>query len=100
MFGPLSAGLFMDWFGASGFVWFIVVILAALSGFTFWRIRIDLPVPESQKVDFVVTTRTSAAAADWDPRTPDHSAGAVQSDEAYDAQPTEPEPALESKAAN
>ncbi|HQS03248.1 MAG: MFS transporter [Halothiobacillus sp. 24-54-40] len=71
MIGPLSAGLFMDWFGASGFVWFIVLILVALSSFTVWRIRVDPPVPTEEKVNFVVTTRTSAAAAEWDPRTPD-----------------------------
>lgn len=71
LFGPLSAGLFMGWFGANGLVWFIMLVLTTLGLFAFWRIRIDQPVPEAERGAFVVTTRTSAAAADWDPRTPD-----------------------------
>ena len=71
LFGPLSAGLFMGWFGASGLVWFIMLVLMAISLFAFWRIRLDQPVPVAERGAFVVTTRTSAAAADWDPRTPE-----------------------------
>ncbi|OZB36704.1 MAG: MFS transporter [Halothiobacillus sp. 14-56-357] len=71
LFGPLSAGVFMGWFGANGLIGFIMLVLSVLGLFTYWRIRIDRPVPEDERGEFVVTTRTSAAAADWDPRTPE-----------------------------
>ncbi len=71
LFGPLIAGLFMHWFGPNGLIGFVMLILAILGAFTLWRIRVDLPVPEAERGEFVVTTRTSAVAADWDPRTPD-----------------------------
>lgn len=71
LFGPISAGFFMVWFGANGLVWFILLTLVVLGIFVFWRIKIDKPVPEAERGEFVVTTRTSAAAADLDPRTPE-----------------------------
>jgi hypothetical protein len=72
----------MGWFGANGLVWFIMLVLTMIGLFAFWRIRIDQPVPEAERGTFVVTTRTSTAAADWDPRTPDMQEASLASDAA------------------
>lgn len=82
LFGPLSAGLFMGWFGANGLIGFIMLVLTVLGAFTYWRIRLDRPVPEAERGDFVATTRTSAVAADLDPRTPDIDEEAVATSDA------------------
>lgn len=77
LFGPITAGLFMGWFGSNGFVWFVMLVLAKLGLFTLWRVSIDKPVPEAEQCAFVASTRTSAVAANLDPRTPDPDAHLV-----------------------
>ncbi|HUX83440.1 MAG TPA: MFS transporter [Halothiobacillus sp.] len=66
--GPLLSGLFMQWLGAPGFPVFILVTLVLLMALVIHRVRHDAPAPLEERVDFVVSTRTSAVAAEFDPR--------------------------------
>lgn len=75
--GPVLSGLLMQWLGARGFPLFILLILLLLIGLVLLRVRRDSPVPEVERVDFVVSTRTSAVAAEFDPRI---EAAALQAD--------------------
>lgn len=66
--GPLISGLFMQWLGAPGFPVFILATLLVLMALVIHRVLNDAPVPLDERVDFVVSTRTSAVAAEFDPR--------------------------------
>lgn len=85
--GPVLSGLLMQWLGARGFPLFILLVLLLLIGLVMLRVRRDSPVPETERVDFVVSTRTSAVAAEFDPRI---EAAALQTD-------VEPSPVPEDK---
>ncbi|MFW6342759.1 MAG: MFS transporter, partial [Halothiobacillaceae bacterium] len=70
--GPLLAGGLMQWLGsARGFPLALLMTLMALATFVHWRMQVDKPVPETERGEFVPVTRTSAVAAELDPRTPD-----------------------------
>lgn len=66
--GPVLSGLFMQWLGVSGFPLFILATLLSLMGYVVYRVMNDAPVPEAERIDFVVSTRTSPVAAEFDPR--------------------------------
>jgi len=66
--GPLLSGLMMGRLGSIGFPLFGLLILLVLAALISWRIRLDAPVPTDERGEFVMTTRTSMAAADFDPR--------------------------------
>lgn len=66
--GPVLSGLFMQWLGAPGFPLFILTTLLLLIALVSYRVMNDAPVPLAERVDFVVSTRTSAVAAEFDPR--------------------------------
>jgi len=87
--GPLLSGLMMGRLGSIGFPLFGLLILLLLAALISWRIRLDAPVPTDERGEFVVSTRTSAAAADFDPRT-DDPAMPVDADETSEASDTAP----------
>ncbi|MGC9457789.1 MAG: MFS transporter [Halothiobacillaceae bacterium] len=71
--GPLLAGGLMQLLGsARGFPLALILTLMALATFVHWRMQVDRPVPEADRGEFMPVTRTSAVAAELDPRTPDH----------------------------
>jgi len=67
--GPLFAGLMMQGLGSHGFPVMLSMVLLSLTIFVQWRLRIDRPVPEDERGEFIAVTRTSAVAAELDPRT-------------------------------
>jgi len=67
--GPMMTGLVMQLLGSHGFPVMLAATLVGLVIFIQWRMRVDRPVPEAERGEFVLVTRTSAVAADLDPRT-------------------------------
>ncbi|WP_006786668.1 MFS transporter [Thiorhodospira sibirica] len=67
-FGPIIGGLVMQ-FGSSARLPLVFgAIMVMLSLFTLYRIYTDRPVPPEERSVFVPVTRTSAMAAELDPR--------------------------------
>ena len=66
--GPLLVGWMMDMFGPASLLAFFALICVALGGFSVWRMQQRPALPVEQQSEFVVMTRTSAAALEMDPR--------------------------------
>lgn len=69
--GPMVAGYLMSLLGNRVFPLVLAVLLLVLALLTLWRIHKDAPVAEDERTEFMPMHRTSSAAMDMDPRTPD-----------------------------
>ena len=67
--GPVLTGLIMHFTDTRTFPLVMGVLLVMLALFIQHRIRIDRPMPTEEQGEFVPVTRTSAVAAELDPRT-------------------------------
>ena len=70
LLGPLLAGMLMAYWGAIGFPSFILLGSLLLIILVVNRLWLDAPVPKDERQPFILRTRTSTAAADFDPQTP------------------------------
>jgi len=67
--GPIITGLVMHFTSSRSLPLVMGVLLVLLALFIQHRMRVDRPVPTEEQGDFVPVTRTSAVAAEMDPRT-------------------------------
>lgn len=89
--GPLLSGLLMGHVGANGFPGFVLFVLVMLAGLLLWHIRVDAPVPEEDRGEFVATTRTSAAAVELDPRSHEEDESETGEQEPASMEPPNPD---------
>jgi MFS family permease len=68
--GPSAAGALMSAVGPYGLVVYLVVILALVAGFAFFRMRARIDIPRDQQSSFVTapTTQSPTGLAHLDPR--------------------------------
>lgn len=66
--GPLLAGLVMGVLGPHALQGFLVLVLAALGGYAFHRMRISPDIPAEAQGDYIPMVRTTQMAAELDPR--------------------------------
>ena len=69
--GPVAAGALMDWQGPGGLLVFFVLVLAAMSIFAVWRLRVGTALPVDQQQAYVTIGTSSPVVLELDPRTPD-----------------------------
>jgi len=68
IFGPVSAGIFMQWLGPTGAFMYIAAVLGTFTVFGVIRIILGSAVPEAERTIFLPMNRTSQAALELDPR--------------------------------
>lgn len=65
---PVAMGLLMRSFGPGAFPISMATLCGVLAAFCFWKIRVQMPVPVTDRGPFVPVNMSSPAAADLDPR--------------------------------
>jgi len=73
IFGPVSAGIFMQWLGPTGAFIYIAAVLGTFTVFGIIRIILGSAVPEAERTIFLPMNRTSQAALELDPRSSEES---------------------------
>jgi len=69
--GPIGAAIVMKYAGAGGLFLFTAIVAAAAGGFTLWRMRQRPDLPTEGQQPFMGVPRTTPAAAELDPRSPE-----------------------------
>lgn len=69
--GPLVAGWLMDARGPGSLLLYFALVLAAMSSFGVWRLRVGSAMPIEQQQTYVTVVTSTPVLHEMDPRTPD-----------------------------